>query len=304
MIFFTFLFKRHIVNAGLQLNYHKFIVSLPRLAIIFIVFAILAGCGAKKNEFDVFNDPTVIGSTTNPLTTYYASMAACEQGLGDMAADAMRWKGISADFALINAGSVRIRGVTIPTQLDAGLITLGDVTSFMPFDNAGAGNPSTIVMISVTGSVLKEIMENSFSRMTSTGLPGTSFGRFLQVSNMSVKANVTSAARTVVNGTVTNPGSRIQVIWKVDTAELIDLADNTKQYRVAIPSKYIKNSPGNQDWDGYWDIFAKGTNVVDTKVLIYDAIVEYIQTFSPMTTYSDPSVCAWPYTQRLVIVYN
>lgn len=304
MKFFMILSEYGIMSAGLSSNYQKYKMLLRRLAVVFIAFSVLAGCGTKENEFTEYDDPTVIGSTINPLTTYYHYMASCEQGLGDMAADAMRWKGIGADFALINAGSVRVRGVSTPTQLDAGPITLGDVTEFMPFDNAEASNPSTIVMISITSLVLKEVMENSFSRMASNAEPGTSFGRFLQISNFTVGADVRNSARTVdQDGTVTNPGSRIWRLRRLDNSELIDFSDTVTEYRVALPSKYIKNSPGNQDWDGYWEIFAKGTNIVDTNVLIYDAIVEYIQTFSPMT-YSDPSECLWPATPRMVISHD
>ena len=83
---------------------------------------------------------------------------------------------------------------------------------------------------------------------------------------------------------------------------VIDPNDAFTTYRVAVPTKYIKDTPGQLDYDEYWDIFAKGTNIVDTETYIYDAVVNTIKNESPINI-SEVSSCS-DTGNRLVITHQ
>lgn len=274
-------------------------------AALMMALLTLQGCGnlnVKNNDqkYTPYTDATVIGSITNPLMTHYAQMASCQTGLGTLVADTMWWK-TGADFAVVNAGTVRWNppdpaGDFIP----AGNITKGDVARFLPYDNlsgiAPATNPATIVALDLSGAVIKEMLENSFSRMRADGTPGTSYGRFLQVSeHLQVFADVRNAV-----------GSRVTAVnlktFNPNTTTPIDLTNTTKLYRVAVLKKYIKNSPGYSDYDKYWDILAQGSNVVDSKIYLYDAVVDAFKVYSPFSFW-DVSNCSDP-NLNLVITHQ
>lgn len=268
--------------------------------ILLAVLALVSACGdikAKDNaeKYSVFSDPTIIGSTVYSITTYYPNMAKCDTGLGGLVADIMAHYA-SADFAVINAGSVRWTPNVDPSvsYLYAGIVTKGDVNRFLPFDNrTGAGsatNPSTVVLASMTGSVIKQMFENSFTRMQSDGTPGTSYGRFLQTSS---QLRVYADVRQPV-------GSRITRI--VFNGSDINLADTAITYRVAVPLKYINNAPGYVNFDQYWSITAQGTNIVDTKKYIYDLVVKAFMEHSPIL--AADLQCGDPTYGRLMITHN
>ncbi|MFQ5560747.1 MAG: 5'-nucleotidase C-terminal domain-containing protein [Nitrospinota bacterium] len=244
--------------------------------------------GTQKKGAEV--NPEIIGKTTFPLNTYYDDMALCEQGTGNMVADALKAAGVGAEMAFINAGSIRRRGVTGRTNIPVGDITMGDIILLFPFDNLlttlNRARPSTVVLISLTGKVLKEVFENSFSRRLPRG-PGTSFGRFLQVAGIEVHA---SALNPV--------GSRIIKLVLTSTGTEIDLNDDVQTYRAAIPLKYIKGTDRYSDFDQYWDIFAKGSDIVDTGIFIFDATVDFIKANSPLAY---PSECFKNLGNRIII---
>ncbi len=262
----------------------------------------IAGCGnleVKDNEdvLDTSLDPTVIGVFSWSLSTQYNTIARCQSAVASLVADGMFLSAGNVDFAIINAGSVRFRPSLHELDfIPAGPVTMGDVTMLLPFDNLDSSNPSTITSLDITGSVIKEIFENAFSRMLADGTEGTSFGRFLQVSyTVRVYADVTKPV-----------GSRITkiAIKGIDTVETetIDLTDTTKTYKVAVPTKYIKDTPGYQDYDEYWDILAQGSNVVDTEIYIYNAVVDVIKEFSPIV-YNEVDSCSNP-LNSLVITHQ
>lgn len=265
----------------------------------------LQACGelnVKNNDgkYAPYTDSTVIGSIKYDLTAHYSSMASCQTGLGTFVADTMRWK-TNADFAVVNAGTVRFNPPDpAGDDLHAGLITKGDVAKFLPYDNlsgvAPATNPATIVTLSLSGAVIKEMFENSFSRMQPNGAPGTSYGRFLQVSDqLQVFADVTKPV-----------GSRITAVnfktFNPYTITPVDLADTAKLYRMAVLKKYIKDSPGYADYDKYWNILAKGSNVADSNVYLYDAMVAVFLAYSPLG-FGEPSNCSDP-NINLVITHQ
>ncbi len=273
------------------------------LSIMAMALLALQACGSlnvrnNDEKYTPYTDTTVIGSITWPWKTHYSNMASCQTALGTFAANTMRWK-TGADFAVVNAGTVRWNPPDPAGDiLPAGLITKGDVARFLPYDNlsgiAPATNPATIVTLSLNGAVIKEMFENSFSRMLADGTPGTSYGRFLQVSGeIQVFADVTKPV-----------GSRITAIYIRSTPPTpIDLTDTTKLYRVAVLKKYIKDAPGYADYDKYWNILAQGSNVVDSTIYLYDAAVDAFLKFSPFADMGDPADCSDP-TLNLVITHQ
>lgn len=264
---------------------------------------IIGGCGdvaTRDNEdkYTIFKDETVIGAFNNKVSTYYNYIGSCQSAIGGFTADSMMKLVSSADFAIINAGTVRFRPSLGEANdvIGGGTVTKGDVSKFLPFDNPSKSNQSTITLVTLTGSVIKEMFENAFSRMLADGGTGSSFGRFLQVSySIRVSADVTKSV-----------GSRVTSIALTDnkgvTIRVIDPNDIFTTYRVAVPTKYIKDTPGQLDYDQYWDIFAKRTNIVDTKTYIYDAVVNTIKNESPINI-SDVSSCSDP-GNRLVITHQ
>jgi hypothetical protein len=261
---------------------------------------IISGCGDvaihdNEDKYEIFKDETVIGAFDNKVSTYYNYIGRCQSALGGFVADSMMKYVSSADFAIINAGTVRFRPSLGEANdvIGGGTVTKTDVSRFLPFDNPAKSNQSTITAVTLTGAVIKEMFENAFSRRLATGGEGTSFGRFLQVSysirvyadvSMPVGSRITSMAIT------DNKGALIRTI---------DPNDIFTTYRVAVPTKYIKDTPGQLDYDEYWDIFAKGTNIVDTQTYIYDAVVNTIKNESPINI-SEVSSCSDP-GNRLVI---
>jgi len=306
---------RYLIKAN---NKRFYIFKLPHFSFIlvpylFVIGSLLAscgteltckGCGVKQNETSVSYDPTVVGEFEHVLISEFHAMARCERGFGNLVTDAMLWKGIDAEIAFINAGSIRRNDIDNVTYLQPGQVTMGDLKLVFPYDNSEASNPAKIITISISGKVIKDALENSLSRMEKNGSEGTSFGRFLQVAGIKFYADVRNAV-----------GSRILSAIKLNTGETIDFTDTTKKYRVAVPSKYIKNYPGFQDYDGYWDIFAQEYETwggVDTNTLVYDATIDFIKAYTPIKNYSDhdkvnaiaPDDCREPYTMRMSIEHE
>lgn len=279
------------------------IVKASDFILTLSIALIIGSCGdvaTRDNEdkYTIFKDETVIGAFNNSVSTYYNHIGRCQSALGGFVADSMMKSVSSTDFAIINAGTVRFRPSLGEANdvIGGGTVTKTDVSNFLPFDNPARSNQSTITLVTLTGSVIKEMFENAFSRMLSDGGEGSSFGRFLQVSySIRVSADVTKSV-----------GSRVTSMALTDNKgvvlRVIDPDNAFTTYRVAVPTKYIKDTPGQLDYDEYWDIFARGTNIVDTETYIYDAVVNTIENESPIDI-SEVSSCDDP-GNRLVITHQ
>lgn len=114
----------------------------------------------QRNE-KLFN--TVVAHSDRELTGDRLIVRRHESELGNLAADAFRWR-TGADIAVCNGGDLR-------TSLPAGDITRRDIMSVMPFGN-------TIQVAEVSGKAIREMLEHSVF-----GYPA-SFGGFLNVSGM------------------------------------------------------------------------------------------------------------------------
>jgi 2',3'-cyclic-nucleotide 2'-phosphodiesterase (5'-nucleotidase family) len=98
----------------------------------------------------------VVAQTTAPLTR--GQNAAGESALGNLIADAQRWK-MGTDFAFMNPGGVR-------ADVDAGPVTWGDLFAVQPFAN-------DLVTMKLTGQQVLDLLAQQFA-----------VGRILQVSGL------------------------------------------------------------------------------------------------------------------------
>ena len=119
----------------------------------------------------LFNE--VIAHSEKELSSNRLLVRRHESELGNLAADAFRWR-TSADIAIINGGGLR-------SDLPKGDVTRGDIMSIFPFGN-------TIQLASVSGKTIREMLEHSVFAYPA------SFGGFLDVSGMTFSYDPTQPA--------------------------------------------------------------------------------------------------------------
>lgn len=110
----------------------------------------------------------VVAYSDKNLSGYRFLIRRSESELGNLVADAFRWKS-AADIAICNGGAIR-------TDLPAGDITRGDILSIFPFGN-------TLMKAEISGAGIKAVLEHSVF-----GYPAP-FGGFLSVSGMEFTFN-------------------------------------------------------------------------------------------------------------------
>ncbi len=145
----------------------------------------------------------VLGQSSGRLHGDRPLIRTQETNFGNLLADRIR-STVGADVALINAGQIR-------GSIEPGPVTLGDVLSVLPFD-------SSLVTLQVTGSVLRQVLENSVSQWPNHA------GRFLQVSGIRVaydtKAAVGTRVHTLhVGGHLVDPSKYYSVVTDVFVAD-------------------------------------------------------------------------------------
>ena len=106
---------------------------------------------------------TVVAYSDKFLTGERELVRRQETELGNLCADALRWK-TGADIAVMNSGGIR-------TNLNAGNITRGEVLEILPFGNS-------LQKAEISGKAVREMLEHSVF-----GYPAT-FGGFLNVSGL------------------------------------------------------------------------------------------------------------------------
>jgi 5'-nucleotidase len=162
-----------------------------------------------------------IGSTSVVLDALQKTNRSQETNLGDYIADAYRTHS-GADVALLNGGSIRSNATFGP-----GPLTRRDVLTVLPFNDQ-------VVKVAVTGSQLKQALENGVSR-----LDEEEAGRFPQVSGLKFTYDGTKpvGSRVVsmmVNGQPVNPSKTYSL---ATTAYLLGGGDDylmLKQAKVLI----------------------------------------------------------------------
>lgn len=174
---------------------------------------------------------------------------------GSLVTDAIKYSFPDVDIVLQNAGGVRLNRVIRP-----GPVSFADILELYPFEN-------TVVLLELKGSDLKSVLETS-SRL----YPGSN-GGFLQSRGLEYTINTAKPAQILSdNGSkIIKEGSRVSGI-KIKGEPL----QSNKLYKIAI-NDYMYNG-GN----GYSQ-FKRGTNVIDTGVLVQDAIVAFLREKSPVS---------------------
>jgi len=171
-----------------------------------------------------------------------------EKNVGNLVADMMRWASEGeAQIAFNNGGGIRWHKL-----FPAGDITYKDVYELLPFTN-------TLVMMDLTGSQIRQALENS---VKNTHLQGAAseFGGFLQISGMTFEYDNSLPM-----------GSRVVEVL-VGGVPLDDAA----VYRVATNDFLAAGG------DGY-TVLTGGTNFVNTGRYLLEYMVEYLQEFSPIS---------------------
>jgi 5'-nucleotidase len=194
----------------------------------------------------------VKASTLGPISR--TTNASGESPMGNLIADAQRWKG-GTQIALMNPGGIRadITYTSFPHD-----ITYGDFLTVQPFDNK-------LVTMTLTGANLYALLEQQFP-------PTQSAPKILLVSGIKYTYNLTLPA-----------GSRITSLTLTDGTPILN--DSTP-YTVTM-NEYLATG-GDK-----FSVFLLGTNVVRIGVSDLDALIEYVQFLygvPPANTPIDPLI--------------
>ncbi len=189
----------------------------------------------------------VVGQAAVDLDGEREHVRTRETNLGNLITDAILWKTASdgTQIAIQNGGGIR---ATIP----AGDVSLGKILEVLPFGNQ-------IVDMDLTGQQIWDALENGVSRVEDVK------GRFPQVSGLRFVWDPSQP-----------PGSRIVDVQVGSKDTGYTPLDLNATYRVAV------NDFMAHGGDGY-DSLTQGTNVYKTGVLLSDTLMEYFQTFSPVS---------------------
>lgn len=179
---------------------------------------------------------------------------AGESPMGDLIADAQRWKG-NTQLAFMNPGGIRadIIYASYPHN-----ITYGDFLTVQPFDNK-------LVTMSLTGSQIYSILEQQFP-------PTQSSPKVLLISGFKYSYNLSLPA-----------GSRITSLQLTDGTPI----PNDSTTYTATMNEYIATG-GDK-----FSTFLSGTDVVRIGVSDLDALIDYVQFkygVPPSNTTIDPTV--------------
>lgn len=204
---------------------------------------------------DVDKDLSVAGSIKQDLIYENYNARLEETAIGNLVADSIRAYA-GAEIAVANGGGIR-------SSLYQGEVTGEDLASVCPYDNQ-------IIVVKMTGSVLKEMLENGLSALKSSEeIPG---GRFLQVSGI----------RYTFDGTKPE-GERLLSVTLADGTEI----DEAAEYTVAV-TDYMAGSKGylEGNGDGYTmlnlyseaDAKAQGVEMIKENLGTYrDALRKYFE---------------------------
>ncbi len=170
------------------------------------------------SDFDlVINEPGVTDDSGKPIRI----VRRAECNLGDLCADAFRDQG-GSEIAWINGGSIRV-------ELRAGDITMNDVLSVHPFNNA-------LCVVKVTGQQVLDALEWS-----SRAVPEE--GNFLHVSGLTyeIHTGIPSSCTEDENGMFTGVSGEYRVKNVVVNGEPLDLK---REYTLASTDYMLLNQGG------------------------------------------------------------
>jgi 2',3'-cyclic-nucleotide 2'-phosphodiesterase/3'-nucleotidase len=236
---------RNIATSKLQVTTTYNATSTPDAGIAALVAYYQAEIGPIVNA--------VKASTLGTITK--TANAAGESPMGNLIADAQRWKG-GTQIAFMNPGGIRdnIAFLTYPHD-----ITYGDFFKVQPFDNK-------LVTMTLNGSQIYALLEQQFP-------PTQSAPKVLLVSGIKYSYNLALA-----------PGSRITSLTLADG--VTPILNDATTYTVTM-NEYLATG-GDK-----FSTFLLGTNVTRIGVSDLDALIEYVQFrfgVPPANTPINPSV--------------
>ncbi|WP_434384611.1 bifunctional metallophosphatase/5'-nucleotidase [Melittangium boletus] len=175
-------------------------------------------------------DGALFGKTTVYLNGLRPSVRTEETNMGNLFADACVWYGKTVDpttvISLANGGTFRDAIGTVGTgatptygppaanpsaKKETGDISQLDIENSLRFNNP-------LVLVTVTATQLKEVLENGVSRVA----PGATEGRFPQVGGLRFEYDASKTGQVTGNdGKVTTAGQRVRkvVVTKADGTE-------------------------------------------------------------------------------------
>jgi len=214
----------------------------------------------------------VVGTTTVDMPLLVASARICrriECLLGNFVTDAMLWK-INQNLAPANQFQIAFQnGGGLRAPITALTVTVGEVLEVLPFGN-------TLATFEITGSVLLQALENGVRNYPEDGrFPQVSGLRFLWDPYRPIGSRVISVE-------VRNP---VDSTWQPISP--------TARYRV------VTNNFVRQGGDFYTMFRDFAINPYDFGPTLDEAVIEYLQQFSPVTPTLEGRVI---YTRRSAIV--
>ncbi|WP_091740668.1 bifunctional metallophosphatase/5'-nucleotidase [Marininema mesophilum] len=148
--------KANVVN-----TYHKGVTPDPKIAALIKKY--------QDKVAPIINKK--VGESANELTR--TGSAAGESQLGNLVADAQRWK-MKTDISLMNPGGIR-------SDLNKGKVTWGDLYTIQPFNN-------NMVSMKLTGKQLKQLLNQQWPE-------GSNEPRILQISGFTYKYDPSRPAK-------------------------------------------------------------------------------------------------------------
>ncbi|MFK7753803.1 MAG: bifunctional UDP-sugar hydrolase/5'-nucleotidase [Sedimentitalea sp.] len=193
----------------------------------------------------------VVAETATEIVGVREECRSTECAMGNLITDAMlaRVKDQGIQIAIQNGGGIR-------SSIDAGVVTMGEVLTVLPFQN-------TLSTFEVTGAVLLEALENGVSQAEDGA------GRFAQVAGMRYVFDVSKPV-----------GGRISDVI-IGGAPL----DPAKVYGV-VSNNYVRNGG-----DGY-KMFRDAANAYDYGPNLADVTAEFLAANGPYTPYKDGRISA------------
>jgi uncharacterized repeat protein (TIGR01451 family) len=190
-----------------------------------------------------------------------------ESAMGNLVADAMRWKYPGAEAAFTNSGGLRADILCMPPSAGEAAceMTWGEMFAVLPFGNR-------LVVETLTGAQLEAAFLNGFlpkcDNMITTG-------RFPQVSGLAVMYHC-NGTTPVVDGMWKAPAGTGGALTTIGATDLVRLVTNDFLYGGG---------------DGY-SVFAQGTNVQQPGEDILKAVFEYLAANSPVAPVVDGRILA------------
>jgi 5'-nucleotidase len=193
-----------------------------------------------------------VSSTTAPIDGDRNVCRLEECSMGNLVADAMldRAKGQGVSIAIQNGGGLR-------ASIDAGDITMGEVLTVLPFQNAMA-------TFELTGADVVAALENGVSETAEVK------GRFPQVAGL----------RFAWDDTIEPMKGRIKQVQVMEDGNWVDI-DPAKTYKVA--SNDFMRAGG----DGYSVFKEKGMNAYDFGPGLEQVVADYLVANAPYKPYTD-----------------